>query len=224
MFVDTDTRIKPLHINMAPKYKLTYFAFKGLGEPIRYLLSYGGTEFEDVRIDFKTWTSSVKQKTPFGKVPILEIDGKVLSQCKAICRYLGKQVGLSGKDDWENLQIDIMADTVDDLRSAVVNYYFDPDEESRAQKEGPVLNETLPFYLKKLDAVVGGNNGFVANKKLSWADIYCVGILEHICFLLERDVLTSHPHLKALKETVHANPNIKKYIAKRPAALPLVMK
>lgn len=31
-------------------YKLVYFNVMGLGEPIRFLLSYGGVEFEDVRI------------------------------------------------------------------------------------------------------------------------------------------------------------------------------
>lgn len=50
-----------LERKMAPKYKLSYFTIKGLGEPIRYLLSYGNIEFEDVRYDFDTWTSSVKK-------------------------------------------------------------------------------------------------------------------------------------------------------------------
>lgn len=40
---------------MAPPFKLTYFNFTGLGEPIRYLLSYGDLEFDDVRIDFEQW-------------------------------------------------------------------------------------------------------------------------------------------------------------------------
>ena len=53
--------------------------------------------------------------TPFGKLPVLEIDSKVLTQSKATCRYLARKVGLTGKDDWENLQIDIMVETITDL-------------------------------------------------------------------------------------------------------------
>ena len=40
---------------MAPAYKLTYFNVKATGEPIRFLLSYGGVEFEDHRIEKEEW-------------------------------------------------------------------------------------------------------------------------------------------------------------------------
>jgi hypothetical protein len=40
---------------MAPVYKLTYFNVKALAEPIRFLLSYGGVEFEDIRIEKEQW-------------------------------------------------------------------------------------------------------------------------------------------------------------------------
>lgn len=53
-----------------------------------------------------------------GQMPVLEVDGKKAFQSVAIARYLGKLVGLAGKDDWENLEIDIMADTVTDFRSS----------------------------------------------------------------------------------------------------------
>jgi Glutathione S-transferase, N-terminal domain. len=40
---------------MAPVYKLTYFNVMALGEPIRFLCSYGGVEFEDNRIEHEDW-------------------------------------------------------------------------------------------------------------------------------------------------------------------------
>jgi glutathione S-transferase len=40
---------------MAPTYKLIYFSVKALGEPIRFLLSYGGVEFEDYRLEEEQW-------------------------------------------------------------------------------------------------------------------------------------------------------------------------
>lgn len=40
---------------MAPNYKLHYFNGKGASEPIRFLLSYLGEEFEDNRYTFEEW-------------------------------------------------------------------------------------------------------------------------------------------------------------------------
>lgn len=53
---------------------------------------------------------------PFGKVPVLEIDGKLLNQSTAITRYLSKKAGLAGSDDWESMLIDIAVDNIHDLR------------------------------------------------------------------------------------------------------------
>ena len=36
-------------------YKVYYFNFRGLAEPIRFMLKYNGTEFEDVRIERENW-------------------------------------------------------------------------------------------------------------------------------------------------------------------------
>nr|AVC68799.1 glutathione S-transferase 2 [Subpsaltria yangi] len=202
---------------MPSKYKLTYFTLRGLAEPIRYILAYRNIEFEDIRLDLDTWNSSVKQTSPFGKIPILEIDGKKLTQSRAICRYLAKEAGLAGKDAWEDLQIDIIVDTIDDVRYAIVDYGYFSDEKSKAAKKGPLLNETIPFYFKKFDTIVSENKGHLANKKLTWADIYFVAISEHLSLMVEKDILESYPNLKALRKTVQAYPGIKKHIEKRPA-------
>lgn len=51
-------------------------------------------------------------------MPVLEVDGKKINQSTAICRYLAKQFGLTGKDDWENLEIDATVDNINDLRTS----------------------------------------------------------------------------------------------------------
>ena len=55
---------------------------------------------------------------PFGQVPVLEVDGKKIHQSNAISRYLAKQYGLMGKNDWENLEIDATIDTIQELRAS----------------------------------------------------------------------------------------------------------
>jgi hypothetical protein len=133
-------------------YKLYYFNFGGLAEPIRYLLKYGETEFEDVRIEEEDWPKwkdrkycsrcqlysllilpvfnceSVKYgvpiylilfvipEMPVKQMPVLEFEGKKYFQSVAICRYLARKFGLSGKDTAENLEIDMVVDTFSDIR------------------------------------------------------------------------------------------------------------
>ena len=52
---------------------------------------------------------------PFGQVPVLEVDGKMLAQSHTIARYLARQHGLAGKDDWEQGLADMYADNIGDL-------------------------------------------------------------------------------------------------------------
>lgn len=53
---------------------------------------------------------------PFGKVPVLEIDGKLVNQSTAISRYLAKKAGLAGNDEWESLLIDVAVDNIYEIR------------------------------------------------------------------------------------------------------------
>lgn len=53
---------------------------------------------------------------PFGKLPVLEIDGKKVNQSAAIGRYLAKKAGLAGDDDWESLLVDIAFENIYEMR------------------------------------------------------------------------------------------------------------
>jgi glutathione S-transferase len=57
-------------------------------------------------------------------LPILEIDGKPVGQSNAIARYLAKQYGLAGRDEWESLQCDMLVDTLTDLKQGITFLNF----------------------------------------------------------------------------------------------------
>nr|QWV59559.1 glutathione S-transferase sigma 2 [Lasioderma serricorne] len=200
---------------MAPQYKLTYFPVKALGEPIRFLLRYGGIEFEDFRFDRENWPQ-IKPNMPFGQVPILEIDGKVAHQSVAICRYLAKQVKLVGKDDWEDLEIDAMVDTINDFRQKIANYHYETDEAIKETRKGPLFKEILPFYQERLDAIAKSNNGYLCSGRLTWADMYFVGLLDYLNAMAKVDLTEKFPNLQAVKNNVLAISQIKEWVAVRP--------
>lgn len=95
---------------MTLSYKLTYFDGKGRGELLRLAFACAGQEFEDHRIQFADWPS-IKETTPFGSLPVLEItaeDGTVqkLAQSLSIARFLGREFGLTGNTAFEQAQVD----------------------------------------------------------------------------------------------------------------------
>jgi Glutathione S-transferase, N-terminal domain len=83
------------------KIKLTYFDFHGgRGEPARLALSIGGIVFEDDRVAASDWERR-KAYTPFGALPVLEVDGQIVAQSNAINRYVGKLAALYPSDPWQ---------------------------------------------------------------------------------------------------------------------------
>lgn len=68
-------------------------------EPVRMMLHYIGLKWEDVRCnmdDFKKLKRD--EKLDFGSMPMLEMDGKRLTQTTAIINYVGGKAGLQPTD------------------------------------------------------------------------------------------------------------------------------
>lgn len=121
---------------------------------------------------------------PFGQVPLLEHNGKRINQSVAIARYVAKQVKLVGNNDWEDLEIDAIVDTICDFRqskalhreiviylkqklSEIGNYHYETDPAIKESRKEPLFTETLPYYLDRLDALVKANNGHLALGRVS---------------------------------------------------------
>jgi len=200
-----------------PSYKLIYFPVTALAEPIRFLFSYADIEFVDERFDKNDWPK-LKPTMPFGKVPVLEVDGKKIGQSVAICRYLAKQCGLAGKNDWESLEIDAAVDTIHDLRAAIAGYYYESNEEVKGQKL-KAAGETVPYYLERLDAQVKKNDGYFVGGALTWADLTFVGLLDYLNSMMQENIIEKYENLKKLQKKVEEVPAIKKWIEKRPPTM-----
>jgi glutathione S-transferase len=172
-------------------------------------------DYEDIRFEREQWPS-IKPTMPFGKVPVLEINGTVVNQSVAISRYLAKQAGLTGSDEWESLLIDIAVDNIYDMRQEIIIYYHEQNAEIKSKMYDSLVNETIPFYVNRFEQIVSDNDGYFVNGKLSWPDLYFVSILDQIHSIIKIDLVDGHPHLTALKLKVLTIPQIKSWIAKRP--------
>uniref|UniRef100_A0A1B6IKJ5 glutathione transferase n=1 Tax=Homalodisca liturata TaxID=320908 RepID=A0A1B6IKJ5_9HEMI len=200
---------------MASQWKMTYFPVKGLGESIRFLLAYLDKEYEDHRFNVEDWPT-IKPTTPWGQTPVLEANGQTVTQSIAITRYLGRQAGLCGADAWEDMRIDEIVYVINDFRAELAKYHYEKDEKRKEEVKGTVLSTTAPFYLSRLDAHVKANNGYLANGKLSWADLYFAAISDYLSFMYGSDITAGYPNLTELREKVLALPKIKEWVSKRP--------
>ncbi|CAB3372553.1 Hypothetical predicted protein [Cloeon dipterum] len=195
--------------------KLTYFNVSGLGEGIRYLLHYGGVDFEDERItkeEFPGW----KDKLPLGQLPVLDFEGRTLYQSMSICRFLAKRFHLTGQDEWDTLKCDIAIDTIADIASAITPSADETDEEAKKAKKAAALTK-INFLTEKLEEQLANNDGHFVDGQLTWSDLMFAALYPT---LLHRaggeDIFAERPLLKALKAKVDALPAIKAYLDKRP--------
>jgi len=196
-------------------YKITYFGARGRAETARQILSYAGVPFEDNRIDFAQW-GSLKQNMPFGQIPILEVDGKMLAQSATINRYLARQFGLAGSNDWEAAKIDELNDGLVDTMANIRPWFQEKDPEKKkllwAQLETDHFKPMLERYNKFLAA---NGTGYFVGSKISWFDIT---FAETISNWQEKSpsLVQPYPALIEFANKIRSNPNLKKWIENRP--------
>lgn len=206
-----------------PKLKLTYFDFDGgRGEPARLALFIGGVPFEDQRVGVKDWPT-LRDKTPFLAMPILEVDGKAVTQSNSILRYAGKLAGLYPKDDWQAFLCDEAMDACEDIGTRVANTMNLPDDAKKAARE-ELSAERIPRYLAQLQARLQAAGGeYFADGRLTVADLKVFnltrwlrsGVLDHIPKdLVDRVAPSLAKHL----ERVASHPKVADYYARRRAA------
>jgi prostaglandin-H2 D-isomerase / glutathione transferase len=203
-----------------PKLVLTYFDFDGgRGEAARLVMHFAGIAFEDKRIAGKDWPA-LRDTTPFQAMPVLEVDGKVITQSNTINRYLGKLAGLYPKDDWQAALVDEVMDAVEDISTKIANTIFLEDEAKKKAREALAVGP-IPRFLQQIEARLkaGGSEWFV-EKRLTVADLKCFlwvrwlksGALDHI----PTDIVERHaPLLAKHLERVKNHPKIAAYYAAR---------
>merc|ERR1712117_942559 len=115
---------------------LCYWDIRGLAQPIRLLLAYTETDYEDKLLscgpapgfDKSCWFDN---KFSFGlDFPNLPyyIDGDVkITQSNAILRYIARKNDMLGKTEEERVRVDIMGEQSMDFRNGMVRLAYNPN-------------------------------------------------------------------------------------------------
>jgi glutathione S-transferase len=204
-----------------PELKLTYFDFDGgRGETPRLAMSIGGVPFEDDRVKFGDW-KALKPRTPFGGLPVLEVDGQAVAQSCGVCRFVGKLAGLYPDDPLQAAFCDETMDAVEEIgvKISASSSIDDEDEKKRAREaltEGP-----LTRYLTALQARLESRGGeYFADGRLTVADLRVFVWMRHLrsgkLDYVPTDLADRvAPLLARHFERVSAHPGVKAYYQER---------
>lgn len=200
-------------------FKLYYTNARGRAELIRWILAVADQPYEDVRLEKDQW-QEMKPKTPFGVMPLLEVDGKLYCQSQGIARYLAKRFDLVGSNDDENLQADMVAGCIEDFMQPIIRFAFtEQDTVKKAELYKKFTDEQLPSFLGYFEEMLKGNSGgnshFIGSK-LSWVDLAFVQFLEFLPIVKIKVDYSKYPTVQTLKSKVEGLPAIEAWLEKRP--------
>ena len=195
---------------------LTYFTFRGLGEPIRLFFEDQGVAFEDRRVGFEEW-DAVKPQMQFRQMPRLQDGERTLFQSQAILRYLARPKGLCGEIEDERIRCDISVEAGRDLQQRLWDHFWWPGSntpEAAAEFEAGALTEQLGLVAAWL-----GDAAFFGGQRLLFADYYVLTVLDEAAAFFPSAISRFQP-LAAYRQRMYARPGLAAYAAsgRQPAA------
>ncbi|XP_060057922.1 glutathione S-transferase-like isoform X2 [Erinaceus europaeus] len=178
---------------------LGYWDLRGLTLPIRMLLEYTDTKYEEKMYtigdapdyDRSQWLNEkFKLGLDFPNLPYL-IDGTHrLTQSNAILRYIARKHNLCGETEEERILVDVLENQFKDTRMQLIRLCYNPDFE----KLKPEFLEGLPEKMKQFSEFLGKRLWF-AGDKLTFVDFLAYDILDqHRIF--QPKCLDAFPNLK----------------------------
>lgn len=200
------------------QYKLTYFNGRGRAELARLLFAVAGVQYEDIRIEKDAWPQ-LKPTTPFGQLPVLEVDGITLAQSNAIARLLARRFNLAGKTELDVAHVDMVVDCLEDTLTPALGFFHEADEARKAELQKKYLESQLPGFLENLEKLLKQNHdgdGYFVGDELTWADLAFLSIVSILKMVGAVDPTSKYPKLDALHKRVEQHPKVAEWLAKRP--------
>ena len=200
--------------------KLTYFSVmaKGLGPAICCELSgldWDGPKTSGFNAD--TDWAALKPTTPFGQLPLLEVDGLRIAQCVAIVNYIGKKAGTDGHGRAEFATSQMLLAEAEDIYAGLQKFCataFVPLEKKCTPQEAAAWWDGkigLPSHLEKLEALLGDSGAFTSTGT-TVGEAYLFSML-HQMVLVKEDVLDATAGLKKFHTDMAARPEVAKVLS-----------
>ncbi|KAL8854860.1 MAG: hypothetical protein Q9221_000366 [Calogaya cf. arnoldii] len=195
------------------------FASRGRGQVIRLMWEDAGIAYTDIRYNFEEFPehkkTTIAEKNPTTTVPVVEINGRILTQSYAMLRHFARLLGkYDGETEEEKYWADAMCDIAVDWRTQFVKAFFNPNKEETYPKHQQ--NERVGF-LKALETHLTSHElslqgPYVVGKTFTYSDMVLYQVLHDENLTQEgMKELQEYPRLKQLAEAVESRPNVKAF-------------
>lgn len=189
---------------------LHYFKGRGRAETTRWMLAVNEIAFGNRPIttaeDFEALKAT--DKLLFNQLPLLEIDGKNLTQSTAITRYLARKGNLYGDTPQDALMCDMVAGAVADFAEAALQFAFQPTADDGTE----LARRSFQKFAPRLEQLISRNDGeHMAGTRLSFADVLLAEALSNY-YEISPGFFETAPLLSGLRTRVVAHPGIAAYL------------
>mmetsp|Transcript_61770 Transcript_61770/g.180506 ORF Transcript_61770/g.180506 Transcript_61770/m.180506 type:complete len:245 (+) Transcript_61770:104-838(+) len=177
-------------------------------ECIRLCLFSAGVSFNDHRASCKELVESGKLR--FGTFPVLEVNGRLLTQTTAIAEYVGKLTGFYPEDPWLAAKVEEILGALADATDLLSSTLQEQQLQRRMRWRQHLISEDgrLMRTLGGLEDIVAKNaaSGVSVGKDLTVADFAiwrAVGWISTSLDGIPHDfIATNHPHLWQLHKQI----------------------
>ncbi|XP_056629359.1 glutathione S-transferase Mu 3-like [Triplophysa dalaica] len=161
--------------------KLAYWDIRGLAQPIRLLLEYTGSKYEEKlyscgegpNYDKSCWIDEKnKIGMDFPNLPYLVDGDKKIVQSNAIMRYIARKHNLCGETEEEKVRVDILENQAMDFRNDFVQLCYGDFDKNKT-----CYAKALPGKLKQMSDFLGRRDWF-AGDKITFVDFVMYELLD----------------------------------------------
>ena len=214
------------------EFELGYWAIRGLGQPIRFLLAHAEVAFSEVRLgvnqdgsivadESHDWTTHKDTlSVPFPNLPcLIDSSGPAevrLTQSNAIMRYLARRFDYYGDTASDQICIDVLQDEAYDLRNSIVKTVYTLGAEYEAAFD-EFTSTAVPRYLDGFESYLSkrGIHTHFVGARISLVDFILYELIWQVSIMVPGSVTDTHrPSLQRFIEAFAKIPQIAAYMAR----------
>lgn len=195
------------------KPKLVYFPAAGRAAATRLVFAIGGVEFDDERIAGEEFGKrKAAGEFPFGSLPVLEVDGKVIAQSTTIVRYAAKLAGLYPENPVDAAIADMVVETLEELAGTLGPTFRLATVEEKIAARKIIVENQFPKYLNGLNKIFA-DSPLLGGTKPNFGDValysFSAGIRSGTYDGIPADLFDSYPALAAAEAAIKEHPAVK---------------